>query len=102
VETSDPPRPTPTPEELEVIHHRIQATIASWDPPRVTRFQTPEEIAEIHRLRQRVDGDVRVTRGQLFNGPSPQPHVDREEGGVVGREEEGAVGGGEAEEEEAL
>jgi hypothetical protein len=51
---------------------------------------------------QRVDKNVRVTRGQLFNGQGPQPHVDREEGGAVGGEEEEAVGGGEVEEEEAL
>jgi hypothetical protein len=102
VETTDPPRQTPTCEELEIINRRVLATITPWDPPRMTRFQTPEERAELHRLRKRVDENVRVTRRQLFNGPSPQPHVDREEGGAVGGEEEKVVGGGEVEEEEAL
>jgi hypothetical protein len=70
---------------------------------------TPAEIAEFHRLRQRADGDYRITTGQLFNGPKPQQQLNQgveavlgEEEGPVGGEQEGAVGIEETEEKENL
>jgi hypothetical protein len=94
-----------------VIHRPVLARIASYDPRAPTRFLTPAERAEFERLRQRVDGDYRITTGQLFNGPRAQPQsqlnraveaVGGEQEEAVGGEEEGAVGGGITEDEEAL
>jgi hypothetical protein len=85
------------------------ARIASYDSPPQRYFPTPAEIAEFHRLRQRADGDYRITTGQLFNGPKPQQQLNQgveavlgEEEGPVGGEQEGAVGIEETEEKEAL
>jgi hypothetical protein len=95
--------------EREVIHRRFLARIASYDSPPQRYFPTPAEIAEFHRLRQRADGDYRITTGQLFNGPKPQQQLNQgveavlgEEEGPVGGEQEGAVGIEETEEKEAL
>jgi hypothetical protein len=94
-----------------VIHRPVLSRIASYDPRAPTRFLTPAERAEFERLRQRVDGDYRITTGQLFNGPRAQPQsqlnraveaVGGEQEEAVGGEEEGAVGGGITEDEEAL
>jgi hypothetical protein len=64
------------------------ARIASYDSPPQRYFPTPAEIAEFHRLRQRADGDYRITTGQLFNGPKPQQQLNQGVEAVLGRKKD--------------
>lgn len=100
MESTDPPRPTPTREQLEVIHQGVQKRITGWEKqPIEEKWKNKWTAKWAEDIAKKPDRDIRITqrrrRGQLSNDPSVQrqPKLYREEEAAVGGGDKGKVKG---------